>query len=49
LTLFSLEDLPTSDVYVVDGMFVVYVVIPPAAARTKADVGKSLQFAKVST
>lgn len=47
MTLFSLEDVPQSAAAVVDGTFVLYVLIPPTASRSKADVGRVLQFAKV--
>ena len=45
--MFSFEHLSNSLVSVVDGKFVTYVVIPPAAPRSKSDVGMVLQFAKV--
>jgi hypothetical protein len=44
---FSLEDISLSDASVLDGGFVIYVLIPPAFPQAKMDVGMVLQFAKV--
>ena len=43
---FSSEGILSSAISVVDGDFVLYVVIPPQAPRGKQDVGAALQFAK---
>jgi len=48
VTLFTVDDLSSSAITVVDGVFMVYVIIPPAAPRTKNQIGAALQFAKVT-
>jgi len=45
--MFNTHDLSSSTVTVVDGVFMVYVIIPEAARRAKNHIGAVLHFAKV--
>ena len=47
MTQFHLEHVSPVGATVVDGDFVVYVVVPPVSTRSKNDVGSFLQFARV--
>ena len=44
---FSLEEISPFQLWVVDGGFVIYVVIPPSAPREKSAIRMALQFARV--
>jgi hypothetical protein len=46
MTCFSLQGIPSSAISVIDGVFVVYVLIPSSAPRKRNDAGIALQFAK---
>ena len=47
MTQFHLEHVSPVGATVVDGGFVVYLVVPPVSTRSKSDVGSFLQFARV--
>jgi len=47
MTQFSVENISPVGATIVDGGFVVYILIPPVSARSKNDVGSSLQFGRV--
>jgi len=44
---FHMEHISPVGATIVDGGFVVYVVVPPVSSRSKNDVGSFLQFARV--
>jgi hypothetical protein len=46
LSAFSRFDVPRDAISIVDGVFVLYVLIPPKAPRTRNEAGIALQFAK---